>query len=98
MLACRVVVAAPPKGVLLLAGTALQVALTAGGTGMILAFRKALARLAVRVRQRRLAGIGLALVVGTAPEIAVFALEAAQAAVFAVGTGEGFFRAGERLN
>ena len=27
-----------------------------------------------------------------------YTLEAAQAAVFAVGTGEGFFRAGERLN
>ena len=65
---------------------------------MVLAFRKALARLAVRVRQRRLAGVRFALVVGATPEIAVFALEAAQAAVFAVGAGEGFFRAGERLN
>ena len=65
---------------------------------MVLAFRKALARLAVRVRQRRLAGVRFALVVGAAPEIAVFALEAAQVTIVAVGTGIGFFRSGERLN
>ena len=45
-----------------------------------------------------MAGIGFALVVGATPEESIFALETAQTTVFAVGTGEGFFRPGEWLN
>ena len=98
MRAGGVAVATPPEGVFLFAGTALQVAFAAGGTGMVLGFGGTLPRLAVRIRQRRLAGIGFALVIAASPEIAVFALEAAQTPVFAVGTGEGLCRSGKRLN
>ena len=56
------------------------------------------ARFAVRIRECGLAGIGFALVVGATPKEAVFSFQSTQTAVFAVGTGEGFFRAGEWLN
>ena len=57
-----------------------------------------LSGLAAGVGEGRLAGIVLPGIVAASPEEAGFALETAQTTVFAVGTGEGFFRAGEWLN
>ena len=65
---------------------------------MVLTFFHPLARFAVLIRQRCLAGIGFALVVGAAPKEAVFSFQSTQTAIFTVGAGEGFFRASERLN
>ncbi len=65
---------------------------------MVLGLGGALPRFAVLIRQRCLTGVWFALVIAASPEIAVFALEAAQTPVVAVGTGEGLCRPGERLN
>ena len=92
MFACRVGVAAPPVSSWFLAGTALQVALTACGAGVIGALgdgRFRFARLALVVRESRLAGIVGVVVVAASPEEAGFALEAAQYAVTTVRAGIG---------